>query len=78
MEAKELAITILGLAATFLMPWPGAPDRDDGPTDRRGTLLAAVTTPEATPGKSGIRSTGLAVCLRAVGEGPVTLLALHP
>jgi hypothetical protein len=28
MTAKELAITILGLAGTFLMPWPGDADRD--------------------------------------------------
>ena len=32
MNAKELAITILGLAGTFLMPWPGEADRD--PSER--------------------------------------------
>ena len=27
MSAKELAITILGLAGAFCMPWPGEPER---------------------------------------------------
>jgi hypothetical protein len=27
MSARELAVTILGLAGTFFMPWPGEVDR---------------------------------------------------
>jgi hypothetical protein len=29
MSMKELAITILGLAATYGMPWPGAAERQE-------------------------------------------------
>ncbi|MGH8662946.1 MAG: hypothetical protein ACREUX_01650 [Burkholderiales bacterium] len=42
MNAKELVITILGLAGTFLLPWPGEPDSHRGLSDRRGVLQASA------------------------------------
>jgi hypothetical protein len=62
MNARELTITILGLAGTFLMPWPGAPDRHGGPPDRAGSLQAAVCMHRCgegaglTPGEAGARA----------------------
>ncbi|MPZ44185.1 MAG: hypothetical protein GEV05_12410 [Betaproteobacteria bacterium] len=42
MNAKELVVTILGLAGTFLLPWPGEPDRHGDPSERRGVVQASV------------------------------------
>lgn len=40
MNAKERWVTILGLAGTFLLPWPGEADRYDDPARDRSTVSA--------------------------------------
>ncbi|MCC7079847.1 MAG: hypothetical protein IT530_04180 [Burkholderiales bacterium] len=42
MSARELAVTILGLAATFFMPWPVAPN-PNAPALERATLDAVAS-----------------------------------
>jgi hypothetical protein len=62
MDKRELAITILGLAGTFLMPWRGGADGHGGPPDRHGTLQAAVCSHRcaeaagSSSGKAGARA----------------------
>jgi len=43
MERGELAITVLGLVATFCLPWPGA-DREQG---GQPVVQACAAPPEA-------------------------------
>jgi hypothetical protein len=51
MNAKELTVTILGLAGTFLLPWPGEADRGIDPSPAPGILqysgCARVCRPSA-------------------------------
>jgi hypothetical protein len=42
MSAKELVVTILGLAGTFLMPWPGEAGRPGDPSARGRQWQASV------------------------------------
>jgi hypothetical protein len=42
MSARELVVTILGLAGTFLMPWPGEADRPGDPLARGRQWQASV------------------------------------
>jgi hypothetical protein len=78
MEAKELAVVILGLAGTFLLPWPmsevGAPQESyltaqsagiDGRASGAAEARSAPVLQTAAlqaEGESGIRA-GPAVCL---------------
>ena len=42
MNAKELTVTILGLAGTFLLPWPGQADRPGDALQRHAVVQASA------------------------------------
>ncbi len=62
MSGKEMAITILGLAGTFCLPWPGAPEAMPAP-EAAGLHAAACPARPLESGRAGAERA-------RVGAGP--------
>lgn len=61
MSPKELVVTIVGLAATFLMPWPGEAGREGDQAQARvlqacACAGACLENLQAPPGLDGLRA----------------------